>query len=209
MHLTHKAGLTLALFAVGGFVSMPAFAQDLVTNPGFETGDFTGWTTGPASDLEVVDILTSNNGSPHPPYDGLYCARFASSDPADDVLSQSIATNAGVSYTVSFWLAFDTSPFSAPVNDWKFSFGGNQLLDIEDAGGFPYTYHQFTVVATDAATLLTFSGRTPPGTFTLDDISVTDAGPAAVPEASSVASLGGLLMLGLGGLILGARRKKA
>jgi len=47
MHFAHKTSVTLALLTVSGFSLLPASAQNLVTNPGFETGSFTGWTTAP------------------------------------------------------------------------------------------------------------------------------------------------------------------
>ena len=210
MYLLHKAGLALALLTLADLAALPsaqANGPELVANGGFETGDFSGWTIGPAGDLNVVSAVSSTNYNAYPPHSGLYSVQFASSDAEDDVLTQTLATSIGSKYSISFWLAFETAPGKAPLDDFKVAFGGDKLLDIENANDFPYTHYQFSAIATGATTSLTFSGRTPPGTFYLDDISVTDAGLAAVPEASSVVSLGLLLLLGVGGLVVSRRRK--
>ncbi len=177
-----------------------------MTNGGLEFGDFTGWTTGPAGDLTVVSAASPGNYNAYLPHTGVYSAQFASSAVPDDVLAQTVATTAGMNYTVSFWLANDNQGLT-PENDFKVSFNGSSLLDLENAGDFSYTHFQFTEAATETASSLTFTGRQPPGAFYLDDVSVTAAAP--VPEASSVVSLGVLLTLGLGGLALSARRRKA
>ena len=206
MHLTHKVGLVLALLTVGGFAALPsAQAQaELVTNGGFETGSFSGWNIGSPGDLKVVKATDAANYNAYPPHSGTYCAQFASSGVADDVLTQTLPTTAGDMYAVSFWLANDNQGI-APLNDFKVAFGGNRLLDLENTGDFAYTHYQFTEVASGSLAALTFSGRQPPGAFYLDDVSVTALNP--VPEASSLVSLGLLLLLGLGGVAISRRRK--
>lgn len=210
MRSLHQAALASALLTVGGLATLPsAHAQvNLLTNSGFESGDFNGWAVGPAGDLTVVSVASPDNYNAYAPHSGVYSAQFASSAVPDDVLSQTIATSAGETYTVSFWLANDDQGLT-PENDFKVLFDGNSLLDLENANDFSYTHYQFTEAVTGAGSLLTFSGRQPPGAFYLDDINVTDAGPAAVPEASSVVSLGVLLTLGFGGLVWSARRRKS
>ena len=206
MRLTHKASLVLAILTVSGFAALPsAPAQaELVTNGGFETGSFSGWNIGSPGDLKVVEATDSTNYNAYPPHSGTYCAKFASSGVADDVLTQTLPTTAGSMYDISFWLANDDQGV-APLNDFKVAFGGNRLLDLENSGDSAYTHYQFTEVASGSLAALTFSGRQPPGAFYLDDISVTAASP--VPEASSVVSLGLLLLLGLGGVAVSRRRK--
>ena len=189
MHLTHKAGLALALLTVGGLVAAPAHAQNLVTNPGFETGNFTGYTaSGP---------VYVSNGIPHT---GSYAAEFPGVNQFGH-LSQSIATTAGDTYNISFFLLNG----SGPANEFKASFAGVQGVDVVNANAFPYTQYSFTAVATGTSSVLQFDGFQNPSAFFLDDISVTDAAP--VPEASSVVSLGLLLVLGLGGVAVSRRRK--
>lgn len=208
MHFAHKTSVTLALLTVSGFSLLPASAQNLVTNPGFETGSFTGWTTD-----NGVGFTTT-------PHSGNYAAQFGSSfSGGSGSLSQTILTTAGKSYNISFFLNGNFQP-NFYANNFTASFAGFQGENIRDAAqsseGFSYyAQYSFTATATGASSELQFTGSsfafTPLGSrpLFLDDISVTDAGPAAVPEASSVISLGVLLTLGLGGLLVSARRRKA
>ena len=183
-----------------GLAAAPAQAQNLVTNPGFETGDFSGWTTTPAtggSDFAVAGGVYANSGS--------YGARFGATGTQDDSISQFIPTVAGDDYAVSFSL----ENLSGPSNDFTASFGGAPLLSITDSASFPYTQYSFTATATGASTLLAFAGRQVPSFFALDDVSVIDLGAAPVPEASTTVSLGLLLALGMGGLVVAAKRRKS
>lgn len=202
------AAFGLALLTVAALAAAPTYAQapNLVTNGGFETGDFSGWTAGPTGDLTVVSASSPGNYDTYPPHSGIYCAQFASSAPADDVLSQAVPTVAGSTYVFSFWLANVDDPGTVLLNDFKVMFENDLLLSLQNAGEFSYTQYQFSAIAAGSSTLLTFSGRQPPGTLELDDISVV---PAAVPEASSVVSLSVLLALGVGGMAaVSARRRR-
>ena len=176
-------------------VALPARAQgpNIVTNPGFETGDFTGWTTTAAasgSDLGVSGFSHSGN----------YAAYLGATQGLDDSISQTLPTIAGDSYSISFWLI----NAGGEGNEFHASFGGDTLLELQEAPTFGYQQYTFTDTAIGTATPLTFAGRTPPGFFHLDDISVNDLGSAPVPEASTTVSLGLLLALGLGGVMVAA-----
>ena len=204
MRALHNAAIASALLAVVGLTALPsaqANGPELVTNGGFETGDFTGWSKTPFGDLTVVGTDPLQVG--FFPHGGNFQAQFASSAPKDDVLSQMLPTVVGENYAISFWLANSNNT----PNDFKAFFGQSQLLDLENANGFGYKNYNFLVTATDTSTLLSFAGRQPPVNFVLDDISVTATGPAAVPEASSVVSLGLLLLLGMGCVAVSRRRK--
>jgi hypothetical protein len=182
----------VALTALGlALLAAPhAHAQNLVTNPGFETGDFTGYTSsGP------VGIDTAA-------HTGNFSAEFNGINTFGD-LSQSIATTAGKTYNISFFLMNN----GGPNNEFKASFAGFQGVDVVNANGFAFTQFNFTAVATGPTSLLQFDAFQNPSRFRLDDISVTVA--PAVPEASTTVSLGLLLALGLSGLVVSARRRKA
>lgn len=191
----------LGLALLAGLASAPAQAQNLVQNPGFETGDFSGWTktlaTDGGSDLAVAGGVFVASGS--------YGARFGSTGAQDDSISQSIPTVAGDDYAVSFSLE-NLGPRS---NDFTASFGGAPLFSIRDSASSPYTQYSFTAAATGASTALTFAGRQVPSYFGLDDVRVTDLGAAPVPESSTTVSFGLLLALGLGGLARAAKRRRA
>ena|SRR5215472_10192784 len=157
-----------------------AIAGNLVANCGFETGNFSSWTTTPAAAGSLFGV----DGNPN---SGTFAAFFgATVPPFVDTISQSIATIAGDAYTVSFFLANDgggPALFDA-------TFGSTTLLDFTGTNGFGYTQFTDTVVATGSSTLLSFASYQVPAFFFLDDISVV----AAVPEPATLALLGGALV---------------
>lgn len=86
----------------------PAIAGNinLVVNPGFETGDLTGWTLTNNEDSFVGD---------YDPHTGSYDLQLENSG-SDAILSQTITDIAGQNYTFSFWVRPDgdqPSDFSA------------------------------------------------------------------------------------------------
>ena len=121
MRLTHKAGLALALLTVGGFFTLPASAQNLVTNPGFETGDLTGCTSSGSVFLALG------------PHAGTYAAGFNSQSPPSR-LSQNIPTAAENTYNVSCFLW----NHDGRGNELQASFAGFQGVDVVNATPFNY-----------------------------------------------------------------------
>jgi hypothetical protein len=189
---------TLLVVAMALLVCAPAaFAQNLLTNGGFETGDFTGWTTG--GNFEDTDVVSG----PFYVYSGAQEGNFyAVLGPvgSDGTLSQSFNTISGQSYTFSFWLAAvgdDPSDFSA---FWD----GTQVYSATDPNtGGVYQQFSFTETGTGHDTI-TFSFRDDPAYIALDNVSVTqNGGTGSVPEPSSFLLMGSGI-LGLAGVI---RRK--
>src|ERR1022692_2530279 len=80
----------LFIVSVLASATVSAHAANLVTNPGFETGDFSGWTFDPT--FMVVEM--SN------PHSGRFDALLATGG-MDLQLQQTIATTPGQSYDVS------------------------------------------------------------------------------------------------------------
>lgn len=78
---------------------VPALAQNLVTNGGFETGDFTGWTAPSESYPEKVDTTYVASGA--------YAGEIAGYSYQPDTLSQQIATGAGHIYHIRFDYLWD------------------------------------------------------------------------------------------------------
>ena len=152
-----------------------ANAVNIVNNPGFEMGNFSGWTVNDPSGFTNVgpDPLFAHSGNFHA---NLGAVGLTGS------LSQSLSTAIGTSYTLSFWLANDSA---TTPNSFAAFFNGVQVFSIANSAVFNYT--QFTIsglVATSTATTLDFRYRHDADFFRLDDISV-DAAAAGVPEAFS------------------------
>lgn len=178
--------LSLSCIATLGMLSVLALphaaqAQNLVTNPGFETGDFTGWTTGGFMDYSsVLDPAA---------HAGLYGVSSGEAK-APFVLSQELSTTIGQHYTFSYWLKNGLTPearFTAP-NAFQASWDGALVHTLTDASRFDYTQFSFTVVASSTSTPLSFSFLNEPDFWGLDDVSV-------VAEATVTPELPGALQL--------------
>ena len=161
--------------------AVPARAN-LITNPGFESCTFpintypTGWTeTGSVS------------CSPGTVHTGNYTAVL----PTDSTLSQTITTVAGENYDFSFWLLTEISSPSSITG----SFGGDEVLDLVNPASFGYTLEDFSVTATGTSTTIAFSTTGSGGGSAIDDVSVTDLGPATPEPASLLLLASGLLAI--------------
>jgi len=190
-----KAFLQLLLVSTFAITALPltahasssicdAVAGNLVSNCGFETGNFSGWTTGGNFEFTSVqsgayyDYTGANSGN--------YYATLGPVGP-DATLSQTLTTSDGTDYSFSFYLASvgdDPSDFSAY---WD----GTQLLSLFDPNsGAAYTLHSYSVTGTGSDTIqLDF--RDNPAYMALDDISVAPS-VAPTPEPGSLS----LLLLG-------------
>ena len=177
-----------ALFATG------AARADLVTNGDFETGDFSGWTTAIDPLYDAVDTLM--------PQAGTYAAYFGG---ADSSISQSLATVAGTTYKISFWLQLeaDVTGAAAP-NTFGVNFGSFAGPTFMDATDFGYTHIEFLATAASASTNLAFNFKQGPAFWDLDSIQVNAVDVvAAIPEPASLALLAAA---GLGWV--GAKRRR-
>ena len=181
--------ILLALTAVAALsVAYPAKAN-LVTNGGFETGDFTGWTLAGDTGFDSVrGPFTGIN-----PHSGSFQAVLSVSN--GSLLSQMLALTVGTTYTVDFWLAnndFGATSFAA-------SLGGVTGFSLTNGGPFGYTEHTFNFTYTGGSTELLFTFSRPSGSWLLDDASVNPQG-RGVPDGGSTVSLLGFGLLGLAAL---------
>ncbi len=177
------------------FSTHAAAATELVTNGGFETGDFTGWTlTGNTSFTDVVDSSVSI----WPVVSGVYTARLGPPF-SPGTLSQNLATSSGVAYVISF----DLANGSGIPTSFSADFGGDNLLSLSNPPSFDFTHYSFVETASGPTTL-SFTYQQDSTYLFLDDVSVS----AVVPEPTAWALLiTGFLGVGLA--LRGARRKAA
>ena len=176
--------------AVVLLVAAPAYAApiNLVTNGGFETGSFAGWTSGGNTGFMGVQCP-----GPGPTVNEGNCAAFAGPVGSDGTLSQVLATAIGGNYLISFaWL-----PDGGTPSDFSASFGGSTLFSVTNPPASVYHVMSFLRTATAASTTLSFSFRDDPGFLFFDAVSVTQA-----PEPATLSLLG----LGLVSALL--RRKR-
>jgi flagellin len=109
-------------------------------------------------------------------------------------LSQSLATIAGNTYDVDFWLASD----GFLPNQLQVAINGQTVLSRDDILLQPYAAYHTTFVASSAVSQLQFGLRNDSGLLHLDDVSV-----AAVPEPE----ISLMMALGLGALAFARRRR--
>ncbi len=185
--------VALVVFVAGA----PAiFAQNLVTNGSFETGDFTGWTTG--GNFEDTEVVSGAFYDYTGAQDGNFYAVLGPVG-SDGTLSQTLTDHAGAQYTISFWFG---SVGDNP-SDFSASWDGTQLLSLTNPNtGAAWSQYTYQVTGTGSDTL-TFAFRDDPGYMSLDNVSVTENSGQSVPEPSSLLMLG-TGVLGLGGVV---RRK--
>jgi MYXO-CTERM domain-containing protein len=144
--------------------SYSAQGQNLLVNPGFETGTFAGWTLSGSTAFEGVSTSFAST-----PADGRYSAFFGAVG-AYNIISQTITTTPGDVYDISFALDNSGGPYSEMFVDW----GSSQVFDIQPTGSFGWTVLGWNQPATSASTTISFGFEQVPSYFNLDDTSVVD-----------------------------------
>ena len=179
-----------------------AQAANIVQNPNFDLD-----SPAPGTAPEDWTLTQAASGSDfyvglgyYGAFSGPNAANFGAAYESPDVLSQTLATTPGQTYTISFELALHSGHYDA----FSASFGGTTLLSlVNDESDFGYTLETFTATATSSSTLLSFAGRNTKGLWDLDNVSVTADG---VPEPATWA----MMLVGFGGLgaAMRSRRKQ-
>jgi hypothetical protein len=174
-----------AMPALAGVSQCDAVANNLVTNCGFETGDFTGWaisgnTTNPGGNYYGVDGFDANSGN-----FGAYMSQDLLGTGSTVNLSQTLATVAGAQYQVTFWLDQDTPPTTGYTHSFTAMWGATTMLALTPTVSSPgpngvWTEYTFTETAASASTLLEFLFENDDNYRSFDDVSVVQ-----IPEPST------------------------
>jgi hypothetical protein len=126
----------LALVSLLGLGITQSTKANLITNPGFETGDFTGWTV-------FVGIVSVGPEFPH-------SGSFATSPFPTSEVGQTLATTPGAIYHVSFFLAQPVGSGGTLDVLW----GGSTVFSYIFNSPSGYTELTFNVTASSASTAL-------------------------------------------------------
>jgi len=190
--------LLIAILVVWS-LAFPLFGLNLVGNPGFEAGGATCHQAAPCNAIEGPWSFTSApsgtdfgvwNSDPH---SGSYAAYFAGVTAGSyDIISQTLSTVAGQTYTLSFWL--DTH-FDHSNADFQVWWNSTEIYDdpagTDASHQFSYTFISVSsLLAIGHPSTLTFQGYNVPSSDYFDDVSVTGATGIPEPAAWMLTGLG-------------------
>jgi len=131
----------------------------LLSNGGFETGDFSSWTPSGNSSSDLVTNLPGTVRA------GTHGTSFRASG-SPGFISQPVMTYPGQPYLVSFWL---NSPDGVTPNQFQASWGAQTLMNQANLTATGWTNRHFTVLNSTTQTTLQFGGRDDSSMLGLDE----------------------------------------
>ena len=175
------AALLLFGFAKAHADTCNSFANNLVSNCGFETGSLSSWTgTATTVGPNYAGVDTGDPFTTLPtPYNGHYEAYLGSPPLTTIGLTQTLSTtNPYGTYLIEFALLNDTSPSLGYTNSFSALFGGSPVFSESAVNAGAYTLYTAVGLSTASSTALSFVSRNDGGYFELDSVSVTAVSPA-------------------------------
>jgi hypothetical protein len=137
--------------------------QNIISNGGFETGDFRGWTLAAAATL-----VTNRTGYVH----GGTRSALLGQEGSLGYLVQTLPTQAGQTYQLSLWLANPKNNLNPSPNQFSILWEGNTIYDRMDIPFTNWMNLRFTVTATANGSRLQFGFRDDPFYLALDDVTL-------------------------------------
>lgn len=176
-----KRVVLLSVTSAALLAGAPAMATELVSNGGFETGDFTGWTQFGDGSFTGVD-----NGGNFPAHSGTFTGYFGPITAGG--IQQALTANIGDVVTVSFYYA---QAFGSMGESMTVTLGSVPVFSAADFTNTTYTQFSGTFTVADTNPMLTLTFIDPPDYVLVDDVSVS---PAPAPGALALAGVAGLAL---------------
>lgn len=180
MHRTSKAS-AVAVAMLG--TASPVFAGELVFNGGFETGNFLGWNVPP--NVPNQSSFFVRTGTAH---SGNHYGKLSSV--SQQYISQTLPTEAGQDYELSFWLRWY---FGMQSEFLTVRWEGQPVLFVQGTGpGEIWTHFTLPLHANITGAFLEFGQNAFPLEWHIDTISVV---PVPAPSAAAVLVMGGVVAM--------------